>query len=72
MSKKAIYTPRDYDDLLKALKAATELMEAVATGIPVENRHKGISQAKHVRHMAGHLAEHAKLARAAIAKAEQQ
>ena len=56
-------------DLLAALKAAAERMEAVAEGIPVHNRSKGVSQAAHVLHMAGHLAQHAKLARAAIAKA---
>jgi hypothetical protein len=57
-------------ELLEALKAATERMEAVASRITVENRAHGISQATHVRHMAGHLAEHAKIARAAIDKAE--
>ena len=57
-------------DLLAALEAAVERMEAVAAGIGVENRANGISQATHVRHMAGHLAQHAKIARAAIAKAK--
>jgi hypothetical protein len=58
-----------HDALLEALKAAIERMEAVAEGIPVENRAEGVSQATHVRHMAGHLAQHAKIARAAIRKA---
>jgi hypothetical protein len=56
--------------LLKAFKAAVERMEAVSEGIPVEKRSAGVSQATHVRHMAGHLAQHAKIARAAIARAE--
>jgi hypothetical protein len=56
--------------LLAAFKAAAERMEAVAEKIPVENRHESISQARHVRHMAGHLAQHAKIARAAIAATE--
>lgn len=56
-------------ELLKAFRAAVERMEAVAERIPVHNRAKGISQATHVAHMAGHLAQHAKIARAAIAKA---
>jgi hypothetical protein len=55
--------------LLAALEAAVERMEAVAEGIPVHNRHSGVSQATHVAHMAGHLAQHAKIARAAIAQA---
>jgi len=57
-------------DLLAAFKAAVDRMEAVAAGIPIDRRHKRVSPATHVRHMAGHLAEHAKIARAAIAKAE--
>lgn len=57
-------------ELLKAFKAAVERMEAVADRIPVQNRHKGVSQRAHVQHMAGHLEQHAKIARAAIAKAE--
>jgi hypothetical protein len=52
--------------LRRALEAAVERMEAVSVGIPVENRHEGVSQATHVRHMAGHLAQHAKLARTAL------
>ena len=56
--------------LLESLRAAVERMEAVASGIPVENRHKGVSQRTHVQHMAVHLAEHAKKARATLAKAE--
>ena len=58
--------------MLEAFDAAVGRMEAVAEGIPVENRSRGISQATHVRHMAGHLAQHAKIARAAIAAAEPQ
>ena len=57
-------------EMLAALTAAVERMEAVAEGIIIEKRHKGVSPALHVRHMAGHLAQHAKLARAAIARAE--
>lgn len=56
-------------EMAEALRNAVERMEAVAEGIHVEKRSKGISQAKHVRHMAGHLAQHAKLARAALEKA---
>jgi len=55
--------------LLAALEAAVKRMEAVAESIPVHRRAKGVSQATHVAHMAGHLAQHAKIARAAIAKA---
>lgn len=61
--------PPAYDDLVKALKAITERAEAVAESIPVENRARGVSQAAHVRHMAGHLAQHAKIAREALKKA---
>ncbi len=57
-------------ELLAALEAATERMEAVAAGIPVHKRHKGVSPATHVAHMAGHLEQHAKIARAAIRKAK--
>lgn len=57
-------------ELLAALKAITERAEAVSDGIHVEKRNEGVSQAQHVRHMANHLAQHAKIARAAIAKAE--
>jgi hypothetical protein len=56
----------DNKRLRAALEAAVERMEAVSVGIPVENRHEGVSQATHVRHMAGHLAQHAKLARTAL------
>lgn len=56
--------------LAEALEKAVERMEAVAEGIPVHNRAKGVSQAAHVAHMAGHLAQHAKKARAALAAAE--
>jgi hypothetical protein len=62
-------THTQYQALLTAFNAAVERMEDVATLIPVENRTKGISQATHVRHMAAHLEQHAKIARAAIAKA---
>ena len=48
-------------DLLAALQAAVERMEAVASRIPVHNRTSGVSQATHVAHMAGHLAQHAKV-----------
>lgn len=57
---------RERDDLRAALEAAVERMEAVAEGIPVHKRHKGVSPATHVAHMAGHLAEHAKIARKAL------
>jgi hypothetical protein len=56
--------------LLAALKAAVSRMEYVAENILIEKRHKGVSPATHVRHMASHLAQHAKIARAAIDKAE--
>ena len=65
MSNEAKYT-----ELRRAFKASVERMEAVAKRIPVHNRAKGISQASHVLHMAAHLEQHAKIARAAIAKAE--
>lgn len=54
------------DALVAALEAAIERMESVADSIPVSNRAKGVSQATHVLHMAGHLAQHAKIARAAL------
>lgn len=57
------------NDLLKALEAAIERMEAVSAGIPINKRHKGVSPQTHVLHMAGHLAQHAKIARKALAKA---
>ena len=56
-------------DLLQAFEAAVERMEAVANGIPIENRSRGVSPGTHVRHMAGHLEQHAKIARAEIDKA---
>ena len=56
----------DNERLRAALEAAIERMEAVADGIPVNNRANGVSQATHVAHMAGHLAQHAKIARAAL------
>ena len=56
-------------ELLEALKAITERAEAVSEGITVEKRNPGVSQATHVAHMASHLAQHAKHARAAIQKA---
>jgi hypothetical protein len=57
------------NETLKAFEAAVERMEAVADGILIEKRSRGVSPATHVRHMAGHLAQHAKIARAAIEKA---
>lgn len=57
-------------ELLAALEAITERAEDVSQKIPVENRSEGVSQASHVRHMASHLAQHAKIARAAIEKAK--
>ena len=62
--------PDPAPDLLAALKAITERAEDVSQKIPVENRSEGVSQAAHVRHMASHLAQHAKIAREAITKAE--
>lgn len=53
-------------ELEAALEAAIERMESVADRIPVVNRANGVSQATHVMHMAGHLAQHAKIARAAL------
>lgn len=57
-------------ELLEALEAITERAEAVAAKIHVEKRHKGVSQAVHVRHMASHLEQHAKKAREVINKAK--
>ena len=54
------------DALAKALEAAVKCMEAVSVNIPVHLRSEGISQAKHVAFMASHLAQHAKIARAAL------
>jgi hypothetical protein len=68
--------PVDRDDnerintLLEAFEKAVGRMEAVAAKLPVENRAPGVSQATHVSHIAGHLAQHAKFARLAIAKAK--
>lgn len=62
-------TIRDRDELLAALKSAAERMEAVSESLPVEKRAVGVSQATHVAHLAGHLFQHSKRARAAIAKA---
>ena len=56
-------------NLLAAMEAAVERMECVAEHIPVENRPHGVSQATHVRHLAGHLAVHARFAREALAAA---
>jgi hypothetical protein len=56
-------------DILKAFEAAVERMEAVAAGILIEKRQRGVSPETHVRHMAAHLEQHAKIARAAIEKA---
>lgn len=58
------------EELLEALEAATERMEAVANKIPIDCRSKGVSPSRHVAHMAGHLMQHAIRARAAIAKAK--
>ncbi len=55
--------------LLAALEAITERAEYVADGITVDKRNKDVSMATHIAHMAGHLAQHAKRARAAIARA---
>lgn len=60
----------EYAALLKALKAITERAEDVSDKIHVEKRSEGVSQASHVRHMANHLAQHAKIARAVIEKIE--
>ena len=57
-----------HEKLVAAFTAAVERMEAVAAGIHVEKRAEGISQAMHVRHMAGHLEQHAKIARSALAE----
>lgn len=53
-----------YDQFKAAFLAAIERMEAVAEGIPIHKRNRGVSPATHVRHMAGHLEQHAKKARA--------
>ena len=62
---------RTIDALVAALKAAIEDMELVADSLPVEKRHEGVSQATHVNHIAGHLAQHAKIARAALEAAQE-
>jgi hypothetical protein len=59
-------------ELLEALEAAVERMEAVAKIIPIAERQRGVSPETHVLHTASHLAQHAKIARAAIAKAKGQ
>ena len=51
------------EKLIAALDAITERAEAVSQGIPVHQRSEGVSQATHVAHMAGHLAQHCKPAR---------
>ena len=57
-------------ELREALEAITERAEDVSDRIVVEKRNPGVSQASHVRHMASHLAQHAKKARAILAKRE--
>lgn len=57
-------------ELVAALEAAIERMEAVSESLPVHKRHKGVSKAAHVAHLAGHLFQHAKIARAALSKAK--
>ena len=64
----AVRAVNSHDALVEACEAALGRMEAVASGILVEKRAKGVSQAAHVRHMAGHLEQHAKIFRAAITK----
>ena len=63
-------TKAQRDELLAALKKAVERMEAISEHLPVEKRAVGVSQRGHVQHLAGHLFQHAKIARAAIARAE--
>ena len=58
-------------ELEAALAALVERAEAVASGIPVHNRHEGVSQATHVAHMASHLAQHVKPAREVLARTVQ-
>lgn len=55
-------------ELTAALEAITERTEDVADKIHVEKRSEGVSQAQHVNHMANHLAQHAKIARTALAQ----
>lgn len=57
-------------EVLKAFAAAVECMERVAEHIPIEKRSRGVSPEMHVRHAAGHLFQHAKIARAALEKAQ--
>jgi hypothetical protein len=57
-------------DLYECLRHCVERMETVAERIPVHNRAKGVSQRTHVAHMAGHLAQHAKKARALLQRIE--
>lgn len=56
--------------LLAALEAAAERMEHVSQSVLIDKRHRGVSPATHVRHMAAHLEQHAKRARAAADKAK--
>ena len=57
-------------ELVRILEAALERMEAVSERIGVEHRSEGVSQRAHVGHMAAHLGQHAKIARADLAKAK--
>ncbi len=57
-------------DLLEALRNLAERAEDVSENIDPRKRYEGVTILQHVCHMAAHLAEHAKIARAAIAKAE--
>lgn len=52
--------------LLEAMEAAVERMESVADGILIEKRSRRVRPDVHVRHMAGHLEQHAKIARDAL------
>lgn len=55
-------------ELLEALKAAIERMEAVAEIMPIEKRNRGVNPKTHAWHLSGHLAVHAKKARTVIDK----
>lgn len=57
-------------ELVRILEAALERMDAVSERIGVEHRSEGVSQRAHVGHMAAHLGQHAKIARADLAKAK--
>ena len=61
----------DKAELLDALEKITERAEMVAKNITVEKRSKGVSQAKHVMHMAGHLEQHAKRAREVLTQVKE-